>query len=122
MLLIAEQKRSTRVDISGDLSRNNILPIKDDILESIGPETKAVEFHLEDVDNIDAPAMAMMVFTVEYLLTKRITSSVSGLTGERMDLATMLGLHLVAEVEEKFNGSGYHRGTRRKRRSVKGGK
>jgi hypothetical protein len=45
--------------------------------------------------------MAMMVIVIKYLQGRKISSKVTGLTGECMDLATVLGLHHVAEVEGK---------------------
>ena len=99
MLYMSEEDSVARIDLSGELNRNNIVSIKQGILNRINPSIKAVEFHMENVREMDAPAMAMMVIIVKHLLTKRITSKVWGLTEEYLYLATILGLHLIAEVE-----------------------
>ena len=99
MLRITEQNGVALVDLSGDLNRKNILPLRDNILGEIQPGIKTIEFHFENVEKMDAPAMAMMVIIAKKLLALSITSKVSGLAGECKDLATFLGLHLVAEVE-----------------------
>jgi len=99
MLYMSEEDSVARIDLSGEFNRNNIVSIKQGILNRINPSIKAVEFHMENVHEMDAPAMAMMVIIVKHLLTKRITSRVWGLTEEYLYLATILGLHLIAEVE-----------------------
>ncbi|RJP58917.1 MAG: hypothetical protein C4549_02960 [Deltaproteobacteria bacterium] len=99
MLCITEDNRVAQIDLSGDLNRNNILPIKESIMERIHPRIKTAEFHFEKVGTMDTPAMAMMVIVMRYLFAKSITSRVKGLRKECMDLATMLGLDLVADIE-----------------------
>ena len=104
MLYMSEEDSVARIDLSGELNRNNIVSIKQGVLNRINPSIKAVEFHMENVHEMDAPAMAMMVIIVKHLLTKRITSRVWGLTEEYLYLATILGLHLIAEVEAGGSG------------------
>ncbi|MBI4621462.1 MAG: hypothetical protein HY739_15110 [Desulfobacterales bacterium] len=99
MLRITEDNTVAQIDLSGDLNRNNILPIKESIMEGIHPRIKIAEFHFEKVGTMDTPAMAMMVIVMRYLFTKSITSRVKGLRKECMDLATMLGLDLIADIE-----------------------
>ena len=70
-----------------------------DILQRINPTIKAAEFHFKNVEKTDAPAMAIIVSVVKYLLTKKIVSKAMGLSGECMELATILGLHTMAQVE-----------------------
>ena len=50
---------------------------------------------------VDIPVMAMIVIITRYLMSKKINSTVKGLTEEFMNLATSLGLDLVAESENK---------------------
>lgn len=99
MLHITENNRIAQIDLSGDLNRNNILPIKESIMERIHPKIKTAEFHFEKVDKMDTPAMAMMIIVMRYLFSKSITSKVRGLRKECMDLANMLGLDLIADIE-----------------------
>jgi len=119
MIYIIEENKTAQVYLSGDIDRSNILPIKADILEGIHPGIKSVEFHLEDVRKMDAPSMAMIVIVVKYLLSKKINSRVSGLTGEYLDLATILGLHLMAEVEGKIQDTTSYRARRSERMKIK---
>ena len=103
MLRITEQERVAFVYLSGDLNRESILPIRDDIMGEIQPGTKAIEFHFENVGEMDAPAMAMVVIIIRQLQSLSIISKVEGLNRECMDLATVLGLDLVAKVEGKVS-------------------
>jgi len=70
MLYMSEEDSVARIDLSGEFNRNNIVSIKQGILNRINPSIKAVEFHMENVHEMDAPAMAMMVIIVKHLLTK----------------------------------------------------
>jgi ABC-type transporter Mla MlaB component len=101
MLRITEDNRVAQINLSGDLDQNNILPIKESIMERIHPMIKIAEFHFEKVGAVDIPAMAMMVIVMRDLFTKSIISRVKGLKKECMDLATMLGLDLIADVESE---------------------
>ena len=100
-MYISENNGTARVDLLGDINKTNILPIKEDILQMMRPDIEAVEFNFEKVENMDAPAMAMIVIVVKQLLNKRITSRVKGLTKECKDLANFLGLHMIADVERE---------------------
>ena len=120
MICISEEQGMMTVAFSGDLNRNNILPIRENILEGIGPGTKKIDFHFNNVGRMDAPAMAMMVIVIKYLHDKKISSKVTGLTGECMDLATVLGLPYIAEVEGKMKNSTSRRKKRYKQMKVKG--
>ena len=104
MIQMDKNNKITRVHLSGDINRSNILPIRDDILEGITPGTKHVEFHFEDIYKMDAPSMAMIVIVVKRLLAKKIASSITGLTGENMYLARVLGLHLLADLDGRTQG------------------
>ena len=99
MLRIIKENEINRIHLSGDLNRDSISRIKEDILESIGHGTKQVEFYFEDVNTMDSPAMAMIIIVVKNLLDNNIKSKVKGLTGEHEDMAKVLGLHLIAEIE-----------------------
>ena len=99
MMHATEDNRTIRIYLSGNLNRNNILDIKDDILQRINPRIRVAEFHFRNVEKTDAPAMAIIVSVIKYLLTKEIASKAIGLSGECMELATILGLHTMARVE-----------------------
>ena len=99
MMNISQYERTARVDLLGDLHKGNIIPIKEDILEKVNSEIKAVEFNFQKVKNVDAPAMAMIVIVVQHLLRKKVTSKIMGLTEECEDVANMLGLHMIADIE-----------------------
>ena len=101
MIRMDKNKKTTQVHLSGDINRSNILPIREDIMEGINPGTKHVEFHCENIYKMDAPSMAMIVIIVKHLLNKKIVSKVTGLTGENLYLAKVLGLHLLADVDGK---------------------
>ncbi|MDY6854498.1 MAG: STAS domain-containing protein [Thermodesulfobacteriota bacterium] len=105
MICISEGQSKIRVDFSGNMNRKNILSIRDTILNAVHPEIRKIEFHFDDVRQMDAPAMAMIVIIVKYLQSRKISSRVSGLTGDSKDLATVLGLHHLAEVEGKIKNS-----------------
>ena len=101
MIYVSNDHGMMRVDLSGDLNRDNILSVRQDILEGLQPGTRKIDFHFGEVGQIDAPAMAMMVIVMKYLRGQEISSRVTGLTGECKYLATVLGLHYVAEVKGK---------------------
>ena len=105
MLRISEQQGMMRIAFSGDMNRKNILSIRDTIMGSIHPEISGIDFHFDDVRQMDAPAMAMIVIIVKYLKDRRIPSKATGLTGEFMDLASFLGLQHIAEVKGKVRSS-----------------
>lgn len=99
MIQTTEDNRTIRIYLSGNLNRNNILDIKNDILQKINPRIRTVEFHFKNVEKTDAPAMAIIVSVIKHLLTKKIVSKAIGLRGDCMKLATILGLHTMAQVE-----------------------
>ena len=101
MFRIIKESEINRIHLSGDLNRDSIPRIKENILKSIGHGTKEVEFYFEDVNRIDSPAMAMISIVVKNLLDNNIKSKVKGLRAEHKDLATVLGLHLIAEIESE---------------------
>ncbi|MDY7030867.1 MAG: STAS domain-containing protein [Thermodesulfobacteriota bacterium] len=101
MLRIIKENEINRFHLSGDLNRVSIPRVKENILKSIEHETKEVEFYFEDVNKIDSPAMAMIIIVVKNLLDNNIKSKVKGLKAEHKDLATVLGLHLIAEIESE---------------------
>ncbi|MDY7032852.1 MAG: hypothetical protein SVY10_13210 [Thermodesulfobacteriota bacterium] len=109
MIYMSEEQGMMTVAFSGELNRNNILPIRKNILEGIGPGTKKIDFHFDNVGRMDAPAMAMMVIVIKYLQDKKISSKVTGLTGECINLATVLGLPYITEVEGKMENAISHR-------------
>ena len=87
---------SVQVDLSGDLNKYNITHITESIFTNINPSTKLVEFHFEDVEAIDFAAMAMMVVTAKNLRRQNITCRAMGLTEDSLNLATILGLSMMA--------------------------
>ena len=101
-MYINENNGTTSVYFMGDLDKDNILPIKEHLLyKTLHPKIKTVEFHFENVVMMDAPAMAVIVIVIKKLLIKKVTSKVIGLAKKYMDLAGMLKLPLIAEVEAK---------------------
>ncbi|MDY7034385.1 MAG: hypothetical protein SVY10_21105 [Thermodesulfobacteriota bacterium] len=101
MMYINQNNGTARVDLLGDLNKSNILPIKEDILQMMRSDIEAVEFNFAKVENMDAPAMAIIVIVVKQLLNKKISSRVKGLTKECNELANFLGLHMIADVERE---------------------
>ena len=99
MVKISEDNRVARVDLCGNLDRYNIVSIKQDILERIHRGIRTVEFHFNNVEEIDAPAMAVIGIMIKSLLTRRIRSKIKGLTEEYRYLAAILELPLMAEIE-----------------------
>ncbi|MFH2012594.1 MAG: STAS domain-containing protein [Pseudomonadota bacterium] len=99
MLDITEKKNVIRIVLSGKINRDDIHPVKNSILDRIRRGTKLVEFHFEDLSKMDVPAMAMIVFVVKYLAGNGITSKVTGLSGECIELVTSLGLDTQTPIE-----------------------
>ncbi|MDY6845124.1 MAG: hypothetical protein SVW57_13665 [Thermodesulfobacteriota bacterium] len=97
---VTEINEHIRIDLAGDLNKDNIVPVKKEIIEKIHSQTRSVEFHFEKVHKMDAPAMAMMVITIKSLLSKEIISRVRGLTQKNIELATLLGLPFIADVDQ----------------------
>jgi len=96
---ITESNNVARVDLSGVLDRDNAAPIKEKILKKIHRGIKTVEFHLEKAKISDAPAMALLVIVVKKLQDRKINSSINGLKKDYLNLANMLGLHLVSKIK-----------------------
>jgi ABC-type transporter Mla MlaB component len=87
-----------QVDLCGDLTVNNAVPVSREILEKVHPPTKCVNFHFEKAGEIDVSGMAMMVITAKNLRKQRITCRATGLTEDYLHLATVLGLGMMAEI------------------------
>lgn len=88
-----------RIDLSGTLNRDNTPSIKEKILNKKYPGIRSAIFHLEKVEGMDAPAMAMLVIAAKKLQDRKINSRIRGLKKDYLNLATMLGLHLVSKIE-----------------------
>jgi hypothetical protein len=87
-MYINENNGTISVYFMGNLDKDNIVPIKEDILyKTLHPNIKTVEFHFENVVMMDAPAMAVMDIVIKELLIKKLTSKVIGLPKKYMDLA-----------------------------------
>ena len=105
MVTISEDNRVARVDLCGNLDRHNIVLIKQAILECIHRRIRTVEFHFNNVEEIDAPAMAVIGIMIKSLRTRRIRSKIKGLTEEYRYLAAIFGLPLMAEIETEVQKS-----------------
>ncbi|MDY6853985.1 MAG: hypothetical protein SWO11_04645 [Thermodesulfobacteriota bacterium] len=98
------------------------MPVKKNILECITPKTKAVEFHFENVDELDAPAMAMIGIMIKYLHTKRIASRIKGLSEEHLHLSRFLGLDVIADLYARTSDSMISKKTKANKKKIRNGR
>lgn len=91
----------TMLKLKGNFDENNIIWIKSVIQVSNqhnGNNKKCLEINLEEVENINMQAMALLVIALKKLNEKGVQTRVTGLEGPALELANALGMHHITPI------------------------
>lgn len=89
---------SVTFELKGDFNRDNIRGISRAIIRSKALHRKFFELDMSRVQDIDMPAMALIIISLKTLRDRGTEGRVTGLNAERRELAYELGMHYVSQI------------------------
>lgn len=98
---VSPSSKKTVLKLKGNFDESNIIWVKSAIQVSNqhnGNNKKCLEINLEEVENINMQAMALLVIALKTLNEKGVHTRVTGLEGPALELANALGMHYITPI------------------------